>query len=226
MIDAPIVHTETLGYLFKAVDPASYPFGEYEYRDELEVKRDWWLDIEPGEVVVDVGASWGGYALLALAQGATVIAVEPGRTAVGVLERSVAANGWTDRCTVVRDVLGDGSALDDERYRRDMLSFFNVAPEQPSRMLDSLVVELGLERLDRIKSDIEGAEVELLRGARETLARFKPKLLIEDHTNDRIPGMSGIRAACRELLAAAGYTDVVCWKPATGNEFMRAGYGR
>ena len=41
------------------------------------------------------------------------------------------------------------------------------------------VDDLGLEQLRFIKSDIEGCELELLKGARETLARLRPLLFLE-----------------------------------------------
>ncbi|MDR1650077.1 MAG: FkbM family methyltransferase, partial [Synergistaceae bacterium] len=44
--------------------------------------------------------------------------------------------------------------------------------------LDAFVEENGLERVDFIKSDIEGYERHMLKGARETLRRFAPKLAI------------------------------------------------
>jgi FkbM family methyltransferase len=47
----------------------------------------------------------------------------------------------------------------------------------PVRMV--AVDDLGLTRVDLIKIDIEGMEIEALNGARETLERFKPCLMVE-----------------------------------------------
>ena len=47
--------------------------------------------------------------------------------------------------------------------------------------IDELVDSLGLPRLDWIKMDIEGAEVEALKGAMKTLSRYRPTLWIEFH---------------------------------------------
>ncbi len=44
--------------------------------------------------------------------------------------------------------------------------------------VDEFVKENNLQRVDFIKADIEGAERDMLRGARETLKRFAPKLAI------------------------------------------------
>ena len=50
--------------------------------------------------------------------------------------------------------------------------------EVPLATLDSIVAELGLERIDYIKMDIEGAERHALQGARETLQQHRPTLSI------------------------------------------------
>jgi FkbM family methyltransferase len=45
--------------------------------------------------------------------------------------------------------------------------------------LDNYVERAGFARLDFLKADIEGAELLLLKGGRQTLQRFKPTLLLE-----------------------------------------------
>lgn len=46
--------------------------------------------------------------------------------------------------------------------------------------MDKLLVDdLGLNRVDWIKIDVEAAEYEVLLGLEETLYRFKPKLIVE-----------------------------------------------
>lgn len=46
---------------------------------------------------------------------------------------------------------------------------------------------LGLTRVDFIKIDIEGMELEALKGARETIARNRPYLLVEWHITGKEP---------------------------------------
>ncbi len=43
---------------------------------------------------------------------------------------------------------------------------------------------LGLDRLDFIKIDVEGMEIDVLQGAAESLRKFKPIMLIEHHKTD------------------------------------------
>jgi transcription antitermination factor NusA-like protein len=47
------------------------------------------------------------------------------------------------------------------------------------RRIDDVVGELGLKRVDVVKIDVEGAEYNVLRGARATLTRFHPKIVLE-----------------------------------------------
>jgi len=53
--------------------------------------------------------------------------------------------------------------------------------EVPVSRIDALVQRLGLARVDYIKMDIEGAEREALSGARNTLAKHRPTLMIESY---------------------------------------------
>jgi FkbM family methyltransferase len=55
--------------------------------------------------------------------------------------------------------------------------------------LDTWVAERKLSRVDVIKVDVEGAEKLVLEGARQTILRFKPLLLLE--ADDRMAGAFG-----------------------------------
>jgi hypothetical protein len=48
----------------------------------------------------------------------------------------------------------------------------------PLTTIDKLVPELGLNTVDFIKMDIEGAETKALLGARETIRRFRPRMAL------------------------------------------------
>ncbi len=67
--------------------------------------------------------------------------------------------------------------------------------------LDQYLVESGIKPPSLIKVDIERAEVEFLKGARSTIARFKPVLIIEFHNADLL--REGYR-----LLDVLNYTVV------------------
>lgn len=57
-------------------------------------------------------------------------------------------------------------------------SLIGQEPTFPTTTLDHLVAQGEIPRVDLIKMDIEGSEMNALRGAEQTLRRFKPKLAI------------------------------------------------
>ena len=74
------------------------------------------------------------------------------------------------------------------------------------RTLDAIVAERGLNRIDLVKIDVEGFEHEVLRGARDTLARFRPKLIVEWH-NAFFDGRPEAARALYDLLTETlGYS--------------------
>ena len=84
--------------------------------------------------------------------------------------------------------------------------------------LDGLVARAGLDRVDVVKIDVEGAELAVLHGARATLERCHPVLLLE--VEDRHLGKYGVvpEDVVRHL-ARFGYAAHVWsarrWRPVT-----------
>ena len=65
--------------------------------------------------------------------------------------------------------------------------------------VDDLEDDLQLDQLDWIKMDIEGAEIEALKGTERTLRHFRPRLIVEVH--DTVVGV-------KELLKRYNYSIV------------------
>jgi len=152
--------------------------------------------VPPASVVFDVGAHAGQYTKLfarAAAEG-TVYAVEPGSYARSILRSVVWLHGL-DNVVVLAIALGSGTGLGRLTVpvkRRGSLGFGLAhlgTPQDRWRAvaqefvalttLDALVAALGLDRLDFIKADIEGWELRLLHGGRDSLRRFRPHLMLE-----------------------------------------------
>jgi FkbM family methyltransferase len=187
------------------------------YADEKPVRDAYWHPAR-GDVVIDLGAAVGSYAVPALMAGARVIAVDPDAGATAKLERVAAFNGLggLDWLTVVH-----AAVWDEPGYPPDMRAALEAGgyayliprPGDPWTTLDDLAA--GLSRLDWIKIDVEGAELGVLRSGRKTLAEFRPRMLIEDHT-EVYPYVAAMdsRGQCYELLENLGYrVTEVPWGP-------------
>ena len=150
-----------------------------------EVKR---VYVKPkkGDVVLDVGAHYGFYSLLAsclVGVKGCVLAFEPHLHNYRRLAANLRLNG-------IKNVKAFNLALGEFNGRAKLYTdgesgaystfFKRGARYQKVRMvrLDTVATQMGLEKLDLIKIDIEGAELSVLEGARETIQKFKPKLTI------------------------------------------------
>jgi FkbM family methyltransferase len=220
------VEKSACGVSFRVVDPATYAFAAYEFDDELEFKERFWSGLRPGDVVMDVGASYGGWTLPALAQGAAVIAVEPSDVSGSVLRQSVALNFGEARSTfyLERCLLWDSELHVPEKFRNAAVRNFGGTDDVPVTSLDQLRYAP-----DRIKMDVEGAEHAVILGGQTTLKTFKPILIIEDHDKPAeapeahlVPYAVGVRARVVRELTLLGYDYTFHFLPGGGNPYIVA----
>ena len=156
------------------LDPAEYRYGVHIFDDPEPLLARW--TFEPGQVALDVGASFGVYTLLALAQGAHCMAFEPSTDGYPVLVRNVEINGWGDRATLLRGALGDGQPPP-PAWAAEVWGQHYPAADVAWARLDEWP---GL-RVDKMKVDVEGLEWHVLQGAQQTIARERPVVLVEVH---------------------------------------------
>lgn len=195
---------------------------DYWFSDEREIRDKYWSSIEPGHVVVDVGCHIGSYSIPALKAGATVYAVDPDVTRLTWVRDFW--DGDPGKLITVPVALADkGGYTAEFRAKLSISDFqeFHAPADADFTTMDELVEEYGLSRLDWVKIDVEGAELGVLTGARETLARFHPTLLVEAH--DRVyKFVYDMRSEqqCHELLKGLGYEiEVVPYLQSTPRDF-------
>ena len=137
--------------------------------------------VHPGDVVIDAGSWIGDFAAYASVKGATVYAFEPIEAPYRYLLETARLNA---NILPVKKGLGDSETQavmsDDDSYTlgNAILTDGQTGSAVEITTVDAFVRDQRLARVDFIKADIEGYERHMLRGARETLARFAPKLAL------------------------------------------------
>ena len=76
----------------------------------------------------------------------------------------------TGRSFVTRNAAGLGSNAEFEEHLRVMVD---------GDTLDGFCARLGIDRLDFVKIDVEGAELHVLRGGQSTIATLQPLVMVE-----------------------------------------------
>lgn len=167
------------GHEFQVVQGTTHPqYSQDTFTQEEHEFREKYWHPEPGQVVADAGASYGSYTLTALACGATVWAFEPEQSVLVDLMFNVELNDWLERCQFMSCGLWDCS---------DTVHMSSYAPHWPAQTITGDFKMKRLddifdgERLDWFKLDVEGAEERAIKGALGTIAKHKPKLIIEAH---------------------------------------------
>ncbi len=142
--------------------------------------------IVPNSHIIDVGANIGWFTLNIgrfMKPGVTILAIEPDLVNLRRLQWSLARSEIRDQVQILpialSNVQGLGSLVLDPK---------NPANHQVSNESSS-ANDIQLERLDDIcknlfavcliKIDVQGHELKVLEGGRETILRFKPTILIE-----------------------------------------------
>ncbi|MBV9008320.1 MAG: FkbM family methyltransferase [Verrucomicrobia bacterium] len=165
------------------------------------------------QVVVDAGAATGMFSLAVCTRfrGAVLYAFEPSIRQRIILRRNLRFNSFTDRVHVEKYALWNSFAHLDFRTHGAISSLEAVSGligQMPFRervtaiSLDQWAAEVALPKLDLVKMDIEGAEIEALQGARETLKRFSPELLVQAyHLRENEQAFE----RCADVLTRLGY---------------------
>ena len=149
--------------------PASQNFHAYEFAG---------VRIHPGDLVIDAGASEGFFTRYALQRDATVLALEPVKSLAGALEKTFATEISRGQVKVLPVALGARSGRAKLNLVHERLYESRVASTGIEIQTVSLDDIINPERIDFIKMDIEGAEMDAVRGGREVIARDKPCLAI------------------------------------------------
>lgn len=159
-----------------------YAYGCLDYYDERAIHG----MIQPGSVCFDVGAHIGYYSLLLsrwTGPGGRVFSFEPTPYTHSFLTRNLRRNEASN-VTVVQAAVGSEirkvrmSGLKGERLGGRSVTDTGDT-EVRCTTIDSEIERINPDRLDFIKMDVEGYELQVLSGAQRALERFRPKIMLE-----------------------------------------------
>jgi FkbM family methyltransferase len=179
--------------LAEGLDLSLYLFGSF----QAHVTSNRWVALTDHAVVVDIGANFG-VMTLAFAKAfpaGRVIAFEPTHYAIGRLRRNLELNPeLAGRVEVVQSFVSDhaDSTPNLVAYASWLVDGSTTGREHPihvgtphstdgvpSITLDEFVMSRSLDRLDLLKIDTEGHEMAVLRGAHDTIRKYRPVVIFE-----------------------------------------------
>ena len=190
---------------------------------EKEVFDELFRILRPGSIFIDVGTHIGRYSFPVarfVGKDGIVVAIEPDPVSFRALLMGVELNG-------LRNVLALNVALGDREGKAALCQKFVTATssiiefngcrgfvEVPLRRLDSIVEGLGLKRVDVIKIDAEGAEVQVLKGGVKTIIRFRPFIVVEvrNRNIDQFEQiMKNLGYFCEKVVEGAADKVFICY---------------
>lgn len=137
-------------------------------------------NLEAGDLFIDIGANVGGWSLLASGTGASILAVEPIPLSYKALKENIALN---ENARIECYQLGVSDNTGSLQFSIDKDVENQVVNENYSGLklkihVDTLDNILGSREPSLIKIDVEGHELQVLKGARKVLEISKLKALI------------------------------------------------
>jgi FkbM family methyltransferase len=168
---------------------------------------------QPGTTFLDVGAYVGYFTILASrlvgAQG-RVYAFEPDTFAFEYLTRNIEANGCVNAVAINKGVADKARSATLIRDPSGPESFLTDAPTQGHSVIETVSLDLFFEtedwpQLHVVKMNIEGSELDALRGMKE-VSRRNPALQLVMEFNPSAMGRAGVsRKDLHETLVDLGF---------------------
>ena len=217
MLKTTPIYIQHVGWLDYPEDDDVVVFlreGWFEYRETAFV----WLYLRPNDVVVDCGAHAGLYTVTAarmLEGSGRVIAVEPNPHTARLLRANLAKNE-VENATVVEaavyrksgtvrfHLMRPGKAAYDSLYVANESEAVREI-DVPAVTLDEVLNREKIGRVDFLKLDIEGAEVDALAGARAAIEEGRLPLIMVEFTESNLQASGHSTENLRSTFEAASY---------------------
>jgi FkbM family methyltransferase len=163
----------------------------------------WRNHLRPGDLFVDVGANVGSYAIWAAELGAQVIALEPAEDTFALLQENVVLNGYSIRTIRAAAGAAPGTA----RFTSGQDAVNRLDPDGPAEIamitIDSVI---GDHTVAGMKVDVEGFEIEVLRGCERALSEQRVRLIQLEWNSTSMAAVGTDRGPVAHFLAKYGYS--------------------
>lgn len=162
----------------------------------------WRNSLRSGDLFVDVGANIGSYAIWAADLGAEVIALEPAEDTFALLQRNVDLNGYSIH--TIQAAAGAQRGIVRFSVGRDDWNRFDPAGGAKTAVvtLDSVI---GTRAVAGMKVDVEGFEIDVLRGCAQALSERRIGLIQLEWNSTSQGGPGADRKPVADLLDQHGY---------------------
>lgn len=144
--------------------------------------------LSPGKDFIDGGAAWGFWSIRASPYYNRIVSFEPVPSVYHELSKNIRinqANNVTPIQMALSAQMGSQMFNDYGGLYSAQPELMGIRPRYSSHWVELMTVDKIVENKgltpSLIKLDVEGAEVSVLEGAKMTLQKFKPKLLVEVH---------------------------------------------
>lgn len=223
-IGRPVEYTLPTGLSFQL-----YPEGQIaEFLYTMDFEHDLLTIVDrylrPKMNVVDVGANIGLYSVIAaqkIGPHGRVWAFEPAQDSVKRLKANLAANGirtvtterigLTDRDDITLTIFNEEGHGDGYRFtsrKQEALQPAQVKKQGrvKAMTLDTYLAGVGSPKIDLLKVDVEGSELEVLKGARQTLIRQKNILVVFESAPIGLKRAGHSQTELHSFMKSLGFT--------------------
>jgi FkbM family methyltransferase len=178
------------------------------YQKEYDVPH---LPIRPKDVVIDIGANHGFFALYAAKAGGQVYAFEPSPVVFARLESNISSNRLDDKIVarpwaissaagevelMITDRMGGGMSTINGRFAESSGIAVTERVSVECHTLSEILAMWGIDKVRRCKIDAEGSEIAIVKGIDAgDRARFE-SIVLEYH-----PEAYGVAELISELMS-------------------------
>ncbi|MDZ7740891.1 MAG: FkbM family methyltransferase [Bacteroidota bacterium] len=182
------IYKSSLGTFATRKGTIDFMFANYAY--EWNVKKFVLKHYRDYNVFFDIGANIGTYSIMLANKGLKCYAFEPSMSNFNIMQKNISLNGLENRIHALNIGLGEHEHMGEflfnpvntgaSHFKKEGLNDTGIKEKLRIRPLDDIFEEFMLNSADRVfmKIDVEGMEVEVIKGARKFLSNFNNLLIV------------------------------------------------